>query len=326
MSIRTTDFAALTDDLQEVFQEASADAIAEMVGPKLFDFKDTDRRTYDYLTMHGLSGVQKVAEGSDLPRLTTAQGDTATWTQARYGALAPVTKDMRKFDLYDKIEEMIRSVTEDAWQKVDQSLADVLLNGFSASNYTDVYGESVAATAPDAVALFSASHSNNLNGNLFRNLIRNAAGTANPVFSRESLVQARIDAMNHKDANGVNRPVDLDLLIVPPNLEDEAMRVTMSDKISGSAENDVNPLKNRVKVVSWARLATRSDGTDTSAYWFLASSKKVKKSLISLFAERPSLDAPEQVYKNKDWEYSLDYYYAIGRGFPLYIWGSTGAN
>lgn len=126
-----SDFSALTDDLQEVFQEAAADSIAEMVGPKLFDVKDTDRRTYDYLTMHGLAGVEKVAEGSDLPRLTAVQGDSATWTQSRYGAIAPVTKDMRMFDLYDKIEEMVRTLTEDAWQKVDQSFADVLTNGLA---------------------------------------------------------------------------------------------------------------------------------------------------------------------------------------------------
>ena len=60
--------------MQEVFQEASADAIAEMVGPSLFDVSDTERRTYDYLTMHGLAGVEKVAEGADLPRLSSVQG------------------------------------------------------------------------------------------------------------------------------------------------------------------------------------------------------------------------------------------------------------
>jgi hypothetical protein len=316
--------ASLTDDLQGIFQEASADAIAEMVGPQLFDMKDTDRRTFDYQVLHGLAGVEKVAEGAGLPRLTVVEGDSATWTQSRYGALVPVTKDMRKFDLYDRIAEMVRTVVDDAWQKVDQSLADVVTNGFSASNYTDVYGQSVAATCPDAVALFSASHSNNLNSNTFRNLIRNAAGTANPALTYEAIVQARVDAMNHKDANGINRPIELDTIIVPPNLYDAAFRIVMSDKLPGSAENDTNPLKNRLKVISWSRLATRTGGTDTSAYWFMCNSKKVKKSLMALFAERPSLDAPEQVYENKDWEYSLDYYYAIGRAFPAYIWGSQG--
>jgi len=324
MSIRVSDFSSLADDLQEVFQEASSDAIAEMVGPKLFGVKDTDRRTYDYQVIHGLAGIEKVSEGAALPRLTSAQGDSATWTQARYGALAPVTKDMRMFDLYDKIEEMIRTMTDDAWQKCDQSMADILTNGFSASNYTDVYGESVSATCPDAVCLFSASHSNNLNSDVFRNLIRNAAGTANPAMSYENVVSARVDGFNHKDAQGVNRPVNLDTIICSPNKEDLAMRIAMSDKLPGSFENDINPLKGRLKVIVWPRLATRSDGTDTSAYWFMADSRKVAKSLMALFAERPSLDAPEQVYENKDWEWSLDYYYSLGRAFPAYIWGSQG--
>ena len=324
MSIRVSDFSALADDLQEVFQEASADAVAEMVGPRLFNVSDTDRRTFDYQVIHGLSGIEKVAEGSDLPRLTAVQGDSATWTQSRYGALVPVTKDMRMFDQYDKIVEMVQTVVDDAWQKCDQSLADVLTRGFSASSYTDVYGETVTATCPDAVALFSASHSNNLNSNVFRNLIRNAAGTASPGLSYEAVVQARVDGFNHKDANGVNRPVNLDTIIVSPNKEDLALRIANSDRLPGSFENDINPLKGRLKVVVWPRLATRSDGTDTSAYWFMADSRKVGKSLRALFAERPSLDAPEQVYENKDWEWSLDYYYAIGRAFPAYIWGSQG--
>lgn len=324
MSIKVNDFASLTDDLQEVHQEASADAIAEMVGPKLFEVSDTERRTYDYLVMHGLAGIESVAEGGDLPRLSTQEGDTATWTQTRYGALAPVTKDMRKFDLYDRIEEMVRTVTEDAWQKVDQSMADVLTNGFSASNYTDVFGDSVAATTPDGVALFSASHTNNLNSTTQRNLIRNSSGTANPAMTRETVVEARIDAANHKDANGVNRPIKLNRLIVAPANYDEALRIVMSDKISGSGENDVNPLKGSVDVLEWARLTTRTGGTDTSAYWFMCQREKVGKSLKAKFAERPSLDAPEQVYANKDWEYTIDFYYALGRALPFHIWGSQG--
>lgn len=139
-------------------------------------------------------------------------------------------------------------------------------------------------------------------------------------------MKARIDGSDHKDAASVNRPVDLDLLLVSPANYDEALRICMSDKISGAADNDINPLKGRVSVMEWSRLATRSDGTDTSAYWFMANKKKVGKSLKALFAERPSLDAPEQVYSNKDWDYSLDYYYSIGRAFPAYIFGSTGAN
>jgi hypothetical protein len=321
--IRTTDFSALTDDLQEIFNEVAKTSVAESFGLSLFDAKNTDRKTYDYVVLHGLDVVKKVAEGSDLPTTTLVQSDTATWTQSRYGGIVAITKDMRMFDLYDQIETIVRSASEDAFQKIDQSLADVLLNGFATTSYLDPYGESVSASGVDAVALFSASHTNNINSNVFRNKIYYS--TENPILSREAVVATQQRGWKHKDPTGHNRPVNLDTLLVGPALYDEALRIVNSDKISGSAENDVNPLKGRVTVKMWEKLDTNSAGNDCSAYWFLYDSKKVKNSLKCLFAERPSLDAPEQVYKSKNWDYSLDYYYAIGRAYPAYIWGSNGS-
>jgi hypothetical protein len=229
---------------------------------------------------------------------------------------------MRKFDLFDQIESIVRSAADDAFYKIDQSMADCLLYGFSSSNYSDVYGSSVSAVGPDGLALFSASHTTNINSNVFSNII--TYGTVNPVLSREAVVAARAKARVYKDPTGHSRPVILDTLLVAPSKEDEAMRMLESEKISGSFENDINPLKNKVKLVVWEKLETRSDGTDTSAYFFMYDSKKVGESLRALFAEKPSLDAPEQVYKNKNWDYSLDFYYTLGRGYPAYIYGSNG--
>lgn len=87
MAILTTDFSALTDDLQEIFNEVAKTKVADTTGFKLFDVKDTNRKTYDYLVLHGLDVIRKVAEGGDLPTVTSIQSDTATWTQARYGKL-----------------------------------------------------------------------------------------------------------------------------------------------------------------------------------------------------------------------------------------------
>lgn len=324
MAILTSDFSSLTDDLQDIFNEVAKSSIADLKGYSLFNVKDTDRRTFDHLILHGIGGAQKVAQGADLPSLNLVEGDSITWTQGRYGALVSVTKDMRLFDLYDQIESLVRSVTDASFNDIDQAMADVLLYGFSSSNYTDVYGQSVSATGPDGLALFSASHTNNLNSNTFRNLIR-YNGVNNPLLSREAIVKARTDARVYKDPSGKSRPINLDTLYVAPSKEDEAMRIIESAQISGSAENDVNPLKGKIKVVTWEKLETRSDGTDTSAYWFMCDSKKKDETLRALFRERPSLDAPEQVYKNKNWDYSIDFYYTLGRGFPAYVWGSNGA-
>jgi len=324
--ITQKDFPSLTDDLQSIFNEVAKTSVVEMKGNKIFKVFDTNRLTYDHLILHGLSGIARVADGQDLPKVNSEEGDTITWTQEYYGAIASITKKMRKFDLYDQMTSLVKSLTTDAFDKIDQSLADVLGNGFSSSNYTDVYGVSVSAVGPDALALFSASHSNNINSNVFSNKITDA--TVNPVLSRAALVAARKQGLTHKDPNGVIRPVMLDTLIVAPTNEDLAERLLYSELIPGVANNDINALRGKVKtLIVWERLETRTGGTDTSAYWYMADSSKVGESLQCLFAERPSLDAPDEVYTNKNWDYSLDFYYAIGRGYPAFVFGSnaTGA-
>lgn len=325
MSITTSDFSSLTDDLQSIFKETAEAAIADMKGQMIFDVRDTDRRTYDHLVLHGQAGIERVAEGSDLPTVSSVEGDSITYTQKRYGAVVPITKDMRMFDLYDAIEGQVRSITQDGFDKVDQSMADVLLHGWDTS-YTDVYNQTETSTGTDGLALFSTAHTNNLNANTFRNQIKDSSATENPALSRDAIVTARKDAMTYQDPNGIVRPVRLNKLLVTPTNEDLAERIVLSTQQSGTANNDVNPLRGKLDIEVWERLEADGQGTSYSNYWFMYDSSKVGETLKALFAERPTLDAPEQVYKSKNWDYSIDFYYTLGRGFPAYIRGSQGDN
>lgn len=323
--ITTADFPGLTDDLQSLFNEVAERKVADNVGFQVFNVFDTDRRTYDHLILHGLSGIRRVTPGEDLPKINTGAGDDITFTQEYFGGIVEITKAMRKFDLYNQIETLVRSLGDDAFDKVDQSLADRLLNGWSTS-YTDVFGGAVTAVGPDGLALFSAAHTNPLTGRTYSNIINDGVNP-NPSFSREAVVEMRARGMAHKDPNGQLRPINYDTIIVGPALEDVADRVLNSDLVSGGNTNDRNSLKGKIRrVIVWPRLAATSGGTDTSDYWFMADSSQLPQTLMALFAERPSLDAPEQVYENKNWEYSCDFFYTIGVGYPAYIAGSKGTN
>lgn len=325
MPITTADFQALTDDLQEIFNEAAALKVDEAVGMTLFEVKETDRLSYDYQIMHGVSGIEEVAPGEDLPKINTNQGDSISYVQRYFGAIFEVTKAMRRFDLYDKINALPKTMADDAWDKIDQAMADVLLYGQTTS-YTDVFGKLVSAVGPDGKQLFSTAHDYNVGTLTYSNIITDGTNN-NPALSREAIVRTRALAGRAKDANGQVRPVMLDTLIVSLENEDLAERIIYSSGISGSMNNDTNSLKGKIKkLIVWPRLSTRSDGTDTSAYWFMASSAMVGESLKARFAERPSIDAPEQVYDNKNWEWSCDFFFALGIGHPAYIYGSTGVN
>ena len=58
----------------------------------------------------------------------------------------------------------------------------------------------------------------------------------------------------------------------------------------------------------------------------MCDSAKSSETLKSKFAKRPSLEGAEQTMRNKNWEYTVDFYYTTGIGFPVFVWGSTGAN
>lgn len=327
MALTVTNFNTLTQDLQSVFYETAEKKIAESTGlNKVFGVTQTELKDYKHQLLHGVSGIARVAEGSDFPRVTSGEGDSITATQQKYGANVIVTWDNREYwrEENGNVFRLVQSITDDAFDKVDKSLADVLTNGWSTS-YTDVYGESVTSVCGDALALFSATHNSNT-ATTFSNIAHDGSNT-NPPLSRAAIVTTRKNALKYTDRNGLNRPIYLDTLLVPADLEDLAYRLIKSDKIPGSANNDINPeFITGMKIVTWPRLGTTSGGTDTSAYWYMFDSTKVKESLQCIWKKRPTLDAPNEIYANADWQYRLFLSYALLRGFPAYIRGSKGDN
>lgn len=323
--ITTQDFSALTVDLQDIFNEAAANKMAAAQGMDIFGVKDTERQAYIHQVIHGVSGIREVTPGQDLPKVNSNQGDSSTFTQRYFGAEFDVTKAMRKFDLYNEIEALPRTLVDDAFDSIDQSMADVLLYGWSTS-YTDVYNKTISAVTVDAKALFSATHDFNVGVRTYSNIISDGTNT-NPGLARAGIVKSRAVGRRYKDAANKTRSVILDQLIVGPTNEDLVERIVFSQQINGNNNNDMNALKGKIKKITvWDRLDYDSAGTDKSAYWFLCDTSKVSESLQALFAERPELDAPEQVYENKNWTYTLDYFYTLGLGLPAYIFGSKGDN
>lgn len=325
--ISTSDFTTLTQKLNDWFNEAGGLAVESWVGKDLFYVNETNWQVYNTLVLNGAAKFSRVAEGGQLPAGQVVEGDSASYTQRRYGGRFIVTKDMRMFDRYDQIEEVVKDATEHAMDRIDQSQADLLLNGFSGTSYTDIYGDSQSNVCVDGVVFFSASHTNNQNSTTARNLIRNSAGTANPALARAAIVKARADARVNRDPNSSNRTILLDTLIVSATNEDLAERTVYSSGVQGTPNVDLNPLKGKISnIIVWSRLDLRGDGTDTSAYWFLANKAKAPKTLKSPFAQRVKMYAPELISDSRSWEYDLDSYYTMGLGYPFFVWGATGAN
>ena len=327
MSLTTADYPTLTQKLNEWYNEAAVERVQEWIGQQLFDVGLTNWQVYNYLILNGLAKFDRVAEGAQLPVASSVEGDSVTATQKRFGGRVSITKDMRLFERYDQMKELVQSSVDFAFDRVDQSQADLLLNGFTGTSYTDLYGFSQSNLSPDGVVFFSASHTNNQNSTTSRNLIRNSVGTTNPGLSRDAIITARKDAKIHRDPASMNRPVNLDTLIVGATNEDLAERIVYSTGVQGTPNTDLNPLKGKVnKVLVWSRLDTSGQGTDTSLYWFMADSRNVKKTLKSPFAQQPQMGEGTNIHDSLNWEYPIDAYYTLFVGQPYNVFGSTGAN
>jgi len=324
----TSDYADLTNHLimiDEVFNDAQQQAVDKQVGLQIFNTKENKNRNDTVKLNHGLGGVTYIPENSDYPEATGAEGDKIIFTKYKYGVNVIITLENRIYDEYDEIESNIRTVVDEGYNKIDQSLADILTNGFSSTSYTDVYGQTASAVWPDALALFSASHTNTTTSNTYSNLITDS-GVTNPTFARSGVVETRVRGMRYKDPQSVIRPINYDTVLVAPELEDYALRTLNSTQIAGSANNDTNAyLNGKIKVQSWSKLSIRSDGTDTSAYWFMYDSSLVKKTLHAFFAKYPELLPPAEFDPNKNWNYMFQFIYSRGFSRAPYIMGSNGA-
>ena len=302
----TTKYKDLTDHIKkidEIYNDAMADALEDKVGFELFDQKKNSNRHDNIKLNHGIAGVAKITEGQNFPVATGKEGHLLTLAKSSYGADVIVTKQNRIFDEYDEVEANVRTIVDDGMNKVDQSLADILSNGFSTTAYNDVYGDSITPVGGNGKALFSEAHSNGATSRTFSNLIAKGA-TKNPELSIDAIEAARKMGYLYK----------------------EALIMVHSALLPGTGNNDVNPYKGRFKVKVWSKLAMTAAGVDTSKQWFMFSSKLVKNTLKLFWAQHPKLTKPQEFNPDANWHYLFDYIYSRGFGWAPYIVGSKGTN
>lgn len=315
----------LNGKLTRIYDEQAKRRVTGDVGMKVFKVEDDANYASSYQMVGTFGGTQKVAEGQDFPETTTAQGYKKIVTQSHFANSFRITKDHRVFisTKWKEIKALPKNLSRDAFNKIDQSFADVLNNGRSTS-YTDVFGVVVDATTPDGVALFSDSHKVTATGNTMGNIIwdggATGVGTVNPALSRAALVSAKTMARKAKDSSGILSEIMVNTLLVSADDEDLAYRITKSQYMQGTPNNDINPDQTvgGFNVLVWSRL--------NKGYWFVYDSEMVGETLFSGFAQKPTMEAPFQYPKNQDWLYTLDFYYYIQLGAPNYILGSKWTN
>lgn len=130
----------------------------------------------------------------------------------------------------------------------------------------------------DKVSFFNASHIDN--GALYQTAQSNVNNLALTPDNFETVYVAQSTRL---DDQGEQCNFIPDLLIVPPAQERAAAQITGNEKVSGTANNDINPWKGRVRHIVAPWLDTTS--------WFLACSSEVVKPILLVMRTQPYLQS-----------------------------------
>lgn len=196
-------------------------------------------------------------------------------------------------ELYNVINKRPQTLGLVTQRTRDKHGASVFNNAFNTSVFT----------GGDSKALCASDHSNNTNSTTQSNL-----GTS--ALSATSLSSARLAMRGFMDDtdNLINSMGDT--LVVPPELEQTAWEITMSDKKVDTADNTANFQKGRYKVLVWDYLSD----TDN---WFLIDSRYTK--LFLKWFNR----IPVEFNKDKDFDTYLakwSVYTRYSYGFSDWKW------
>lgn len=227
---------------------------------------------------------------------TLSPGLNRTYVHEAFTSGFAVTREMYDDDQYREMQKMPKALARSGRAKVEKDAMTPLLRGFSdvVANPTHAIYDGKALFANDHPLLDSASVGKNL-----------ATGPLTDANLKKALQMVR----ETLDEAGNLIQLKASRLIIPPALEDTAIRILGSDRISGTELNDTNGFlkKHGIEIVVLDHLGLASGGSDT--HWFLQD------------ASRHELNFFWRVRPEFKWDESFDNFVQKYRGYMRYSYG-----
>ena len=199
----------------------------------------------------------------------------------------------------------VEALADAAFIMEQTAAAEVYNHAFTDSGKT---AKGFPMAGPDGVGLCSTAHPMAENSSV---TISNEGTSA---LSLTAIRDSRVAARRWTDDRGNITPVNLVELLVPPELEDQALVLQTSQMEPGNANNDANVIGKRIqRVISWEYLL------DTNA-WFLQD--PVLRSRMLKWFDRNALEfAVEGDFDTLMAKYRAYRRYSRGWSHPLFVFG-----
>lgn len=199
-------------------------------------------KEYDYHVSGTGEWEEKVPSGP-ISEEDIEHGFEVSYVHKAYAKMITIERELADDEMYGVMDKLPKKLARGGRTTVEKTAAAILNNGFTVNGY-------------DSVPLFSNSHPM-LKGGTCSNLMTGAALS-------DATLKLGITMMrtNMKTEEGLKMQAKAQKLIVPADLEFTALTILQSAGQSGTANNDTNVIKGKLKPVVMDYL------TDANA-WFL---------------------------------------------------------
>jgi hypothetical protein len=272
---------------------------------EIYETESSERSFEEETKLSGFSAAPVKNEGTAIAYDNAQEAFTARYNHETIALGFSLTEEAIEDNLYDSLSARYTKALARAMAYTKQvKSAAVLNNGFT--NSAAYYGG-------DGVPLFSASHplvSGGVNSNI----------PSTPADLNEtSLEAAVIQIAQWTDERGLLIAAKPKKLVVPPSLQFVATRLLETELRVGTADNDINAIKNNGSVSEG--YTVNNFLTDTNA-WFLTTDVP---NGMKHFVRTPLSNSMDGDFDTGNVRYKSRERYSFGWSDPLGMYGSVGA-
>jgi hypothetical protein len=300
--MRSTDFRAVVEPiLNEVF-----DGVYQQRDDEWKGFVDQitgiPRNYHEEVMLFGMNTAPEMPDGTPV---SYDQGGTLFITRfiyKIYGLAYALTKVLMEDGDHIRIGSTFSKHLAQSMIETKETLCANLLNFAFTAGYV----------GGDGVTLINSAHPIS-QGRTFSNQLSTAAA-----MSQTSVEQMLIQIRSAVDNNGKRIRLKAEQLIVPPALEFQAEVILKSVLRSGSADNDLNPIKSTGMLPNGAHVVTRL--SSSKAWWIQTNAENG----LMLIMRRPLERSSEGDFETDSMRYKASERYATGWHDPRNVYGTIG--
>jgi len=269
---------------------------------EIYETETSERSFEEEVKLSGFGAAPVKSEGAAISYDNAQEAFTARYNHETVAMGFSITEEAMEDNLYDSLSARYTKALARAMAYTKQvKAASLLNNGFTTFN------------SGDNVTLFSASHPT-VEGTVNRN-----RPSVDADLNETSLEQAVIDIAAFTDERGLLIAARPRKLIVPPALMFVATRLLQTELRTGTADNDINALRNNGSIPEGFRVNHYL--TDADAFFITTDVPNGMKHFVRT-AMSTSMDGD---FDTGNVRYKARERYSFGVSDPLGIYGSPGA-